>query len=497
MTLILALDQSTTSSRAILHDGNRRSVCQASKETRSHFPQPGWVEQDPDDILETSLEVLRRVLAESGVAPASIAAMGITNQRETVVVWDRATGRPIAPAIVWQDRRTSGTCRRLAAEGHSAMIAERTGLLPDPYFSGTKIAWILDHVEGARERAGRDELLAGTIDSLLLWHLTGGKVHATDATNASRTMLYNIREGCWDDDLCHLLGVPESMLADVRDCAGDYGTSEIGNLPIRGVAGDQQAAAIGQACFRPGMMKVTCGTGCFALLNIGSEPVISQRRLLTTVAWQLAGKRCYALEGSIFNAGTVVQWLRDGLDVIHDAGETPALAEAADPLHTPYLVPAFTGLGAPWWDAECRGAIHGLTRASGKAELVRAALESLAYQVRDLLGAMLDDRTSTGDSPVVRVDGGMSANDFAMQFLADILAVPVDRMANVEATALGVAWLAGHQAGAWPDMESFTDSWQGDRRFMPMMERAEADRRHKGWQDAVRRTLVKDEEAMT
>ncbi|MCY4609389.1 MAG: glycerol kinase GlpK [bacterium] len=497
MTFILALDQSTTSSRAILHDGDRRVVCQASAETRSCFPRPGWVEQDPDDILRTSFEVLRRVLVKSGATLASIAAMGITNQRETVVVWDRATGQPIAPAIVWQDRRTSGMCRRLAAEGHTAMIAERTGLLPDPYFSGTKIAWILDQVEGARERSGRGELLAGTIDSFVLWHLTGGEVHATDATNASRTMLYNIREGCWDDDLCRLLGVPRSMLADVRDCADDYGTSVIGNIPIRGVAGDQQAAAIGQACFRPGMMKVTCGTGCFALLNIGSEPVISQRRLLTTVAWQLAGERCYALEGSIFNAGTVVQWLRDGLDVIRDAGDTPALAEAADPLHTPYLVPAFTGLGAPWWDAECRGAIHGLTRASGKAELVRAALESLAYQVRDLLGAMLDDQTSAGDRPIVRVDGGMSANDFAMQFLADILDMPVDRMANVEATALGVAWLSGHHAGVWPDMDSFAGSWQGDRRFTPAMERAEADRRYQGWQDAVRRTLVRNEGAMT
>ena len=490
MAFIVALDQSTTSSRAILHDGDRRSVFQASMQTRSSFPQPGWVEQDPDDILATSIEVLRKVLAESGADPSSIAAMGITNQRETVVVWDRATGRPIAPAIVWQDRRTSGTCRRLAAEGHTTLIAGRTGLLPDPYFSGTKIAWILDHVEGARERAGRGELLAGTIDTYLLWHLTGGEVHATDATNASRTMLYNIREGHWDDDLCHLLGVPESMLADVRDCADDYGTSVVGDIPIRGVAGDQQAASIGQACFRPGMMKVTCGTGCFALLNTGSEPVISQRRLLTTVAWQLDGERCYALEGSIFNAGTVVQWLRDGLGVIRDAGDTPALAEAADPLHTPYLVPAFTGLGAPWWDAECRGAIHGLTRASGRAELVRAALESLAYQVRDLLGAMLDDQASAGDSPVVRVDGGMSANDVAMQFLADILAMPVDRMANVEATALGVAWLSGHQAGVWPDMGSFAGSWQGDRRFMPAMDRAEADRRYQGWQDAVHRTLV-------
>lgn len=497
MTFIVALDQSTTSSRAILHDGDRRGVCQASAETKSCFPQPGWVEQDPDDILATSIEVLRKVLAGSGGTSSSIAAMGITNQRETVVVWDRATGRPVAPAIVWQDRRTSGLCRRLAAEGHTATIAERTGLLPDPYFSGTKIAWILDHVEGARERAGRGELLAGTIDSFLLWHLTGGKVHATDATNASRTMLYNIREGCWDDDLCRLLGVPESMLADVRDCSGDYGTSVIGNIPIRGVAGDQQAASIGQACFRPGMMKVTCGTGCFALLNIGREPVVSQGRLLTTVAWQLAGERCFALEGSIFNAGTVVQWLRDGLGIIRDAGDTPALAEAADPLHTPYLVPAFTGLGAPWWDAECRGAIHGLTRASGKAELVRAALESLAYQVRDLLGAMLDDQTPSGDNAIVRVDGGMSANDIAMQFLSDILAMPVDRMANVEATALGVAWLAGHQAGVWPDMAGFADTWQGDRRFTPAMERAEADRLYQGWQDAVRRTLVERPGATT
>ncbi len=490
MAFILALDQSTTSSRAILHDGEGRSVCRASTQTRSCFPQPGWVEQDADDILATCIEVLRTVLAESAVPPSSIAAMGITNQRETVVVWDRASGRPVAPAIVWQDRRTSGVCRRLAVEGHGAMIAERTGLVPDPYFSGTKIAWILDHVDGARTRAERGELLAGTIDSFLLWRLSGGAVHATDATNASRTMLYNIRKGRWDDDLCRLLGVPQSMLAEVRDCAGDYGASVIGNMPVRGVAGDQQAAAIGQACFRPGMMKVTCGTGCFVLLNIGAEPVVSQRRLLTTVAWQLAGERCFALEGSIFNAGTVIEWLRDGLGLIDDVDETEALAEAGDPLHTPWLVPAFTGLGAPWWDAECRGAIHGMTRASGRAELVRAALQSLAYQVRDLLAAMRDDEASAGDNAVVRVDGGMSANNIAMQFMADILAMPVERMANVEATALGVAWLAGHQAGVWPDMEGFAASWQGDRRFTPAMERAEADRLYRGWQDAVRRTLV-------
>ena len=456
----------------------------------SCFPQPGWVEQDADNILATSIEVLRTVLADSACPTSSIAAMGITNQRETVVVWERTTGRAIAPAIVWQDRRTAGVCRRLVAEGHAAMIAERTGLFADPYFSGTKIAWILDHVDGARARADHGELLAGTIDSFLLWHLTGGKVHATDATNASRTMLYNIREGRWDGDLCRLLDVPPSMLAEVRDCADDYGTSMIGDTPVRGVAGDQQAAAIGQACFRPGMMKVTCGTGCFALLNIGAEPVVSRRRLLTTVAWQLAGERCYALEGSIFNAGTVIEWLRDGLGIINDARETATLAETGDPLHTPWLVPAFTGLGAPWWDAECRGAIHGLTRASGRAELVRAALQSLAYQVRDLLGAMRDDEASAGDSAIVRVDGGMSTNNIAMQFMADILAIPVERMAHIEATALGVAWLAGHRAGVWPDMEGFAALWQSDRRFTPAMTRAEADRLYRGWQDAVQRTLV-------
>ncbi len=492
MTFILALDQSTTSSRALVFDAERRLVGEASLEIRSHFPRSGWVEQDPEELWSTSVSVIRDAVAKSGVETSQIAAMGITNQRETVVVWDRATGNAVSSAIVWQDRRTADLCRRLAAEGHGTMIAERTGLLPDPYFSGTKIAWILDHVEGARAKAQRGELLAGTVDSFLLWRLTQGAVHATDATNASRTMLYNIREGRWDEDLCRLLDVPRSMLPEVRDSAGDFGVVSLTGIgiPVLGVAGDQQAAAIGQACFRPGMMKVTFGTGCFALLNIGETPVISKNRLLTTIAWQFDGKPAYALEGSIFNAGTVVQWLRDGLGIIAEAGETHALAETADPLQPIYLVPAFTGLGAPWWDSECRGSIHGLTRATGRAELVRAALECVAYQTRDLVSAMQGDWQSAGNGSVLRVDGGMSANDFAMQFLADILCVPVDRMATTEATALGVAWLAGHRAGAWPDAAAFADSWQSDARFTPAMDRKEADERYRGWQDAVRRTLV-------
>ncbi|MEL6978245.1 MAG: glycerol kinase GlpK [Pseudomonadota bacterium] len=493
---ILAIDQGTTSSRAILFDKALRVASIAQEEFAQHFPQSGWVEHEVEDLWSTTAATCRGAIERARARPEEIAAIGITNQRETTVVWEKETGRAVHRAIVWQDRRTAERCAQLRAEGHEPMITERTGLLADPYFSGTKAAWILDQVEGARARAERGELLFGTVDSYLIWRLTGGAAHATDATNASRTMLYNIREGRWDPDLCALIGVPMAMLPEVRDSAGDYGLSRpdlFGRaLPIRGVAGDQQAATVGQACFQPGMMKSTYGTGCFALLNTGSEPIASQNRLLTTIAYQLGGKPTYALEGSIFIAGAVVQWLRDGLKIVREAAETQPLAEAADPAQSVYLVPAFTGLGAPYWDAECRGALYGLTRATGPAEISRAALESVGYQTRDLVEAMRRDwsgQASAAGETVLRVDGGMTASDWTMQFLADILGAPADRPTVPETTALGAAWLAGMAAGVYPDAEGFAKSWALDRRFAPQMAPDERDRRYAGWGDAVARTL--------
>ncbi|MBT6509991.1 MAG: glycerol kinase GlpK [Rhodospirillaceae bacterium] len=492
MSHILAIDQGTTSSRALLFDAQRQVVAMAQQEFTQHLPRSGWVEHDPEEIWQTTVATCRQALEQSGIAFGDIAGIGITNQRETTLVWDRATGEPIHHAIVWQDRRTAETCKRLKEEGHEPMVSERTGLLLDPYFSGTKIAWLLDHVEGARARAERGELCFGTVDSFLIWRLTGGTVHATDATNASRTLLYNIRENRWDEELCALIGVPAAMLPQVRDCAADFGTTspEIlgAALPILGVAGDQQAATIGQACFVPGMMKATYGTGCFALLNTGEHFVPSSNRLLTTIAYRLGGTTTYALEGSIFIAGAVVQWLRDGLGIISHASQTQALAETADPEQAIYLVPAFTGLGAPWWDADARGAIFGLTRNTGPAEFARAALESVGYQTRDLQQAMHGDWQAKSE-PVLHVDGGMTASDWTMQFLADITGAVVDRPTITETTALGAAWLAGHHAGAWPDVAGFRKDWRLDRRFTREMESSEADHRYQGWQDAVRRTL--------
>ena len=491
MEYILAIDQGTTSSRAILFDGDMRIKSVGQEEFPQHFPRSGWVEHDPEDLWQSSLRSIKAAVARAGIGAQEIAGIGITNQRETTVVWDRKTGAPVYNAIVWQDRRTAGRCSELREAGHEALIRTRTGLLLDPYFSGTKLAWILDHVEGARERAEAGELAFGTVDSWLIWKLTGGRVHASDATNASRTMLYNIVDGAWDAEICALLDVPMAMLPEVRDCAGDFGTTDLlgAPLPILGVAGDQQAAAIGQACFKPGMMKSTYGTGCFALLNTGSELVTSQNRLLGTVACQLDSEVSYALEGSIFIAGAVVQWLRDGLKIVAEAGETQALAEAADPQQEVILVPAFTGLGAPYWDAECRGAMFGLTRATGPAEIARAALESVGFQTADLLRAMREDWPGADAETVLRVDGGMAASDWTMQFLADILGAPVDRPAVRETTALGAAWLAGMQAGIYPDREAFADTWALERRFVPMMEEATRARRYAGWQDAVARTL--------
>jgi len=489
---ILAIDQGTTSSRAILFGGDRRIAAVGQQEFAQHFPDSGWVEHEPEDLWATTLATCHEAIARAGARAEGIAAIGITNQRETTVVWEKASGRPVHRAIVWQDRRTAATCARLRKEGHEPMVTERTGLLLDPYFSGTKAAWILDHVEGARAKAERGELLFGTVDCYLIWRLTGGRVHATDATNASRTMLYNIREGRWDDDLCRLIGVPKAMLPEARDSAADYGATEAAlfgrAIQILGVAGDQQAATVGQACFRPGMMKSTYGTGCFALLNTGDRPVASKNRLLTTIAYQLDGKPTYALEGSIFVAGAVVQWLRDGLKIIRSAPETQKLAEQADPAQRVYLVPAFVGLGAPYWDAECRGAIFGLTRATGSAEIARAALESVGYQTRDLLEAMKGDMSAAADT-ILRVDGGMTSSDWTMQFLADILGAPVDRPQVLETTALGAAWLAGMRAGIWPGAEEFAASWALERRFESALDRAGRDARYAGWKDAVRRTL--------
>lgn len=494
MTFILAIDQGTTSTRSILFRGDLTIAAVAQEEFPQHYPASGWVEHDPEDLWRTTVTTMRAALAKAGAAAADVASIGITNQRETTVVWDRATGAAIHRAIVWQDRRTAETCARLKAAGHEPAVAAKTGLLLDPYFSGTKVAWILDHVPGARARAERGELAFGTVDCFLLWRLTGGRVHATDATNASRTLLYDIHRGAWDEDLCRLIGVPMAMLPEVRDSAAAFGTtiSDLidGPVAISGIAGDQQAATVGQACFRPGMMKSTYGTGCFALLNTGETPVTSKNRLLTTIAYQLGGKRTYALEGAIFIAGAAVQWLRDGLKVIGSAEESGALAATADPAQDVILVPAFVGLGAPYWDADCRGALYGLTRGTSARELARAALESVGYQTRDLVEAMRGDWAGDADT-VLRVDGGMVASDWTMQFLSDILDAPVDRPKVLETTALGAAYLAGLQAGVLPEPAVFAESWALDRRFRPAMDGETRTRKVALWQDAVARTLTR------
>ena len=493
MSHILAIDQGTTSSRAIVFDGAMRPVASAQEEFTQHFPASGRVEHEVGDIWETVISTCRAALDKAGIAARDLAGIGITNQRETTLLWDRKTGAPVHRAIVWQDRRTSALCAALREAGHEPMVQHSTGLLLDPYFSGTKLAWILDNVEGARARAEAGDLLFGTVDSYLIWRLTGGAAHVTDATNAARTLLYNIREGAWDAGICSLLNIPMGLLPEVKDCAAHFGDTLpdlLGaSVPILGVAGDQQAATIGQACFAPGMMKSTYGTGCFALLNTGDTLVESKTRMLGTIAYQFEGKPTYALEGSIFIAGAVVQWLRDGLRIIAAAGETQALAEAADPAQELYLVPAFTGLGAPYWDAECRGAIYGLTRGSGPAEFSRAALESVGFQTRDLWEAMRADWDGAGDGSILRVDGGMSASDWSMQFLADILGAPVHRPQVLETTALGAAWLAGMQAGIYPDRAGFAATWALEREFVPVMDAKRRDARYAGWKDAVARTL--------
>jgi len=502
MTHILAIDQGTTSSRAIVFRRDCSVAAVVQREFPQHFPQSGWVEHDPEDIWRTVLATSRDAVAKAGVAARDIAAIGITNQRETAVVWDRASGKPIHNAIVWQDRRTAPMCRRLKDAGAEAQIATRTGLLLDPYFSASKIAWLLDHIPGAGERAERGELAFGTVDSFLLWRLTAGAMHATDATNASRTALYDIHANTWSDELCAAFGVPRAMLPDVRDCAADYGVTapELfgAAIPIRGIAGDQQAALIGQACFAPGMMKSTYGTGCFAVLNTGATAIKSRHRLLSTIAYRLGGETTYGLEGSIFIAGAAVQWLRDGLRVVPTAAATGPMAEAADASQDVILVPAFVGLGAPHWDAEARGALFGLTRDTGPNELARAALESVCFQTLDLLDAMRADcRDNAGaaegrnnlSGTVLRVDGGMVASDWTMQRLADILGAPVDRPTILETTALGAAYLAGLQSGLYPEPQAFAARWALDRRFTPAMDDATRRRKIAAWRDAVGRTL--------
>lgn len=495
MSYILAIDQGTTSSRAIIFDASTAIIAVAQQEFPQHFPASGWVEHESEDLWDTTLAVCREAMAKAGVAASNLAGIGITNQRETTLVWDRKTGKAIHRAIVWQDRRTAERCSALKAEGHEPLVAQKTGLLLDPYFSGTKIAWILDHVPGARARAEKGELAFGTVDSFLLWRLTGGAVHATDATNASRTLLYDIHQGAWDDALLEVIGVPRAMLPEVRDSSAEFGLTLPdlfgGAIAVRGIAGDQQAATVGQACFEPGMLKSTYGTGCFALLNTGDQALASRNRLLTTIAYQLKGRRTYALEGSIFIAGAAVQWLRDGLHLVQNAAETGPMAAGSDPAQQVYLVPAFVGLGAPYWDADARGAMFGLTRNTGPREFARAALEAVCFQTHDLLAAMRADWPGAkGAQTVLRVDGGMVASDWTMQRLADILGAPVDRPEVKETTALGAAYLAGLQAGIYPEPAIFATTWRLEKRFSPTLDAAPRADLLKGWADAVSRTLT-------
>ncbi len=491
---LIGIDQGTTSTRAIAFDAALNPLGVAQQELHQIYPAPGEVEHDPEAIWAATVATVRQAIQQARLDARDIAAIGITNQRETTLIWERSTGKPIHNAIVWQDRRTADRCAALRAAGHEKEIAAKTGLLLDPYFSASKIAWLLDNIDGARAAAEAGKLAFGTVDSFLLWRLTGGK-HATDASNAARTALYDIGKGEWDAGLCALFSVPMSLLPQVVDNAGDFGTTDpaLFGAPIRvlGMAGDQQAALIGHGCLKPGTMKSTYGTGCFAVLNTGTERVASRNRLLTTVAYQLDGRRTYALEGALFIAGAAVQWLRDSLKIIEDAAQTDALAALADPAEQVYLVPAFVGLGAPYWDPQARGAIFGLTRNSGDAEIARATVESVGYQTRDLLDAMRADCPSAFRvASVLRVDGGMAESEAAMQFLADILAMPVDRPKVKETTALGAAYLAGRAAGVCPDLDDFAAQWRLDRRFTPRLDEATRTQKYAGWRDAVQRTLT-------
>ncbi len=499
---VLVIDQGTTSTRAIVFDQHLRPVAQAQEEFPQIYPQPGWVEHNPETLWATALGTARAALGKARLTASGIAALGIANQRETTLIWERASGRPIHNAVVWQDRRTAAACDRLERDGHAELVAERTGLRIDPYFSGTKIGWILDQVPGARMRAANGELAFGTVDSFLVWRLTGGRVHAIDATNASRTLLCDIRSGAWDPEMLRLLDVPAALLPEIRDSAGSYGDTLPdllgGSVAIRGVAGDQQAALVGQCCFEPGTIKATYGTGGFILLNTGTVMKRSRHRLLSTIAWQRKGRRHYALEGSIFSAGAAVQWLRDGLGLVESSAETGRLAESADPAQQVYLVPAFTGLGAPHWNSQAQALVTGITRGTTKKELARATLESVGYQTRDLLAAMLADdgvdaEAAARERRVFRVDGGMSASDWTMQFLADTLDLPVDRPAFRETTAMGAGYLAGLEAGLYPEPDAFARDWKLDRRFVPDASAEDRDRRYRGWQRAVRLALATDD----
>jgi glycerol kinase len=491
---VLAIDQGTTSTRASLFRADTSIAAFDQQEFPQHFPADGEVEHEPEDLWRTTVECCRGAMRNAGATAKDIVAIGITNQRETTLLWDRATGGAVHRAIVWQDRRTADHCARLKAAGHEAAFAAKTGLLLDPYFSGTKLAWLLDCAPDIRQRAERGELAFGTVDTYLLWRLTGGKVHATDATNASRTLLFDIHRGCWDDPLLALLGVPKQVLPQVLDSSAAFGMTDPelfgGPIPICGIAGDQQAALIGQACFAPGMVKSTYGTGCFVLLNTGRTPVASKNKLITTIAYQLDGVRCYALEGSIFVAGAAVQWLRDSLHVVQSAAETGALAQAADPTQEIVLVPAFVGLGAPYWRPDARGALFGLTRATGPRELAQAALESVCFQTVDLLDAMRADwREATSALTTLRVDGGMASSDWTMQRLADLVGCTVDRPQIRETTALGAAYLAGLRAGFFPEPDRFAEHWQLQRRFTPQMDADLRKRKLAGWTSAMRRLL--------
>ena len=489
--ILLALDQGTTSTRAIAFDRALTPLHVARRELPQSFPRPGWVEHDPARIRDDAVATLRRVIGDLGGGAEAVTAIGITNQRETVVIWERATGRPIHPAIVWQDRRTANVCRELRAAGWEDLVRRRTGLVLDPYFSATKLAWILDAVEGARAAAARGELAFGTVDSWLLWCLTGGAVHATDVSNASRTSLFDIDRGRWDPELLDLFGVPAGVLPEVRDSAGDFGRTARdlfgAEIPIRGVAGDQQAALFGQAAFEPGAVKCTFGTGAFALLNTGTERLHSKNRLLATIGWRIDGRTTYALEGSIFAAGATMQWLRDGLGILADPAESESLARSVDDTGGVYLVPAFVGLGAPHWDADARGALVGLTRDSGRASIARAGLEAVAYQTRQLLEAMRADGATA--PPSLRVDGGLAQNDWAMQFLADLAAVRVERPADTETTALGTASLAGLAGGVFGSLAEIAAAWRLGRGWDPTMEEARRTALYDGWKRAVARVL--------
>lgn len=490
---VLSIDQGTTSTRSIVFDAAANPRAVARREFAQHYPNDGWVEHDPEDIWNDTVATVREALEKAELeGGAGIAAIGITNQRETVVLWERDTGKPLHRAIVWQDRRTSAACAALKREGAEALVRARTGLLLDPYFSATKLAWLLDNIPGARARAERGELAFGTVDSFLLWRLTGGRVHATDATNASRTLLFDIHRQCWDGELLRLFRIPEAVLPEVRDNSGIFGETDpalFGRaIPIAGMAGDQQAAVIGQACFRPGLAKATYGTGCFMLLNTGETAVASDNRMLTTTAYRLGGRATYAVEGAIFVAGAAIKWLRDGVGVITHASQTDDMATRVPDSHGVYMVPAFVGLGAPHWDPEARGLICGLTFSATAAHLARAALESVAYQTLDLADAMAGD--GAGRPSTMRVDGGMAANDWYCQFLADMLQVEVERPACLETTSLGAAFLAGLATGVWSDLDAVAATWTRGSVFSPRMDGAQRGRMIAGWKDALRRTLT-------